>query len=1184
MSILSSLKIRLFILYLNNSLYLIFPYSTHRDINTYSIRIMLVIFLLACFGLLWLAHRFSLLLSLPIETSVRTLSIPIPKVPLISVDKVADTSMVIHWNDDSTSTHYSSSSSNLDHSSSKLDRKDGNNLKDSKDSNNITSNILNSNNNSDYDSNIISHYILYINGIESVLINGKQHKCTLDGLQPGTNYQIDLVAFNLAGFRSRSSPIFIKTSAKPIKDSNMQSLENPDNVIRCLLHEEERASVVKSDQFKATVSTGRSRSGTIEGHQNIHNNSNNSNTHHNDLSNSKTKHPHLIDDINELKWLLESGLEEVQSLMRSYKEAELEFEEEELNLISSRNEARERRKYEDNNRTNLRQEIKLLEEQRVKSASRISADEKKIKERLKKIENFNSQIEKWEKEIEHMKKKKEFILKENPENLKKLKQDIVTLNKQIFSSQTEVHEEEEDLRDEISKRKTLESQKIKVIQYFEEIDKNINDVTGLLSKEGLESLNKLIELKPEWKDELKKEIVEIDEKAESDWKALQQKEWLNFNNMKTEIDEQNKLSLINNNNNNNNGSNTNNNNNLTASINIENNPTTATNTTNVNGYLYNSLPSSSNNSINGFNNQNYSNNSMRNLIRPRITTTGSFHGSELLNEKSISQPDSTTNTFNSSNNANIWPINLSIDSNTTNMINPSNNDSINAPTVNMLLPQNLIDDEDFDRLFETQTRNQPTSSGSVNLMSPALSAVGINPSGSHQQNSSINNINNSVSSNNNNSVSPNIAQLNSFDSYPNSSINGLVLNSTPQNNRVTSLSALTSGNNQNNILTNSAPLNMIGSPQSLQAYLSNDNSLSANLLDLSHAATTSPFASNGPLNLNNTNSNNSNNVNNSGTNTTSDMEHSNILFNQNSVLLGSNLKDTNNHYSKIFGSLNGGNNNVRGNESSINNDNNGNSISRVRSTSFGSSIWSNGNNGNTSTWGSNNKVNNGFSFLGAPISMTSTTPNDSQNGIVYLNSSTTMNKPENNNDHNNFLFKNSTTISTSSDDKNVETAVVPENESPSHPSSPSFLKSMIEKFGASPSKTISNKTYEHAIDEYDDTVEEQIGKFSHNNGSNTHHKSTSLGSSRFFKLSRKNSVISSSQHSGATGSSSSNNGNASYLFNDEISNNNNVINHNHINDNDNSNVNSHSNNTNTSGFMGRKLSFAFKRDKDKEKY
>lgn len=1045
---------------------------------------MLIIFILAVAGLLWLAHRFSLLLALPIETSIKNLSIPIPKVPLISVDKVTDTSIVFHWTDVCGNSNQQESN----HSNSKIDKKE-------------TKDAASDFNRTDSTSKI-SHYILYINGIETVTINGREQKCTLESLQPGSNYQINLVAFNGLGFRSRSSPIFIKTSAKPIKTTNFQSLENPDTVIKYLLHEQERASLTKNDTHNKP--TNRSRSGTLDGHSP---NGFSIGHQHNENSLAATatattaKHPHLIDDINELKWMLESGLEEVQSLMNSYRESEMEFEDEEITLISARNEAKKRRKYEDNNRTNLRQEIKLLEEQRVKGTNRISIDKKKINERLKKIDNYTAQIKNWEIEIENMKEEKEYISKETPHTLKRLKQEIENLNKEIFSSQSEVHETEDDLRDEINLRKSLESQKAKVIELFENINKNIDDITGLLGKNGLQYLNELFELKPQWKDELNEQIVLIDEKAQSDYKALQHQEWVNFNKMKNEIEEQRK-----------------NNNVLSSQLNLglssnntESNSTTATNTTNVNGYLYHSLSKSNSHSIPSFTNQSFNNNSIRNIVRPRVTASGSFQGSDMLADQLLNRTDSkpsenndisnhnNTNTNNINNNSqntnsNLWSMNLGLDS--------SNNSMIEPTSVNMLLPQNLIEGEDFTQLFETQSKNQ--LSGDISGHMSLSQSVGLtNPS-------SVMPPTNSPSVLSKNADSPNVSSLKGFDIYQNNGINGLAI-SPPHDNKITSLSALTSSaNNQNNILPANSQMNLLRSPRS-------------NMLDLSQVTTTSPFNSTTPMNLSL-----------NGINTS----QSNSEIPSVSLFLNTNTDKTNdNPFSKIFESLSNSNNNTLDHNSTDGTAGMDFSISRARSSSFGSSIWSNGNrngqNGN-SNWGNLN-TGNGFSFLGDPISMTAAVEN---------NASAVVEDNGNNGGINN-----------------------------GHTSSPSFIKNMMGKFGSSPSKTLSNKTVADELEEaQNDVVEDrtnpgQLHSRTHSYGNSGHHKNSSFGSSRFFKLPRKNSVVSGAVSEGSNNSANGVNSSANLESGGGDADAEQTTEHNISN---NSGV----------GFMGRKLSFAFKREKE----
>jgi hypothetical protein len=1136
---------------------------------------MLMILLLACGGLLWLAHRFSLLLSLPVEITVKSLSIPIPKIPLISIDKVSSKTIVFHWtkqSDDDLNIEKEEFNDLKNDINIKLDinKTHSNNLDDLKDD---SSSLLSSD---------ISYFILYINGIETAVINGELNRCVLEDLQPDTDYQIDLVPFNIAGFRSRSIPVYIKTSPKEM-ENYLNDSEDPDQMIQSILREREKTLISENNDQKSPYYISNRIKNSIQ----------NENSY-----TSNSQHPQVIEDINELRWILITSLDEVDTLTNTRKEVRDEIKEEEINLLATRDEAKERRKFEDNNRINLRQEIKLLEEQRVKGTGRIAADEKKIKERLKKIENSKSQIETWNAEIEKMKTEKDSISVQHPDSLSKLKEEIVNLNKDIFSLQEEVHEVEAELRDEITKRKLLENQKIKVFELFENINKNIDVNTGLLSKEGMKYLDELSELKPEWKDELIKEIVLIDEKAESDYKALQQKEFLNFNKMKLEYDEQRKLALLQSSNN----SANNHPNKIPLSAhmaikNNENDTTTATTTTTVNGYLYNTLPTSSSASIvNAFNSQPFNGTSMRNLMRPRISTAGSFHGSDMLSDQ-LPRHDSTVNTFSSANNTsnNLWSMNLSLDSNPNIMIN----NNVEPTSVNMLLPQNLIDGEDFDQLFETQSKNQINDINSLSVLSPSLS--GLSSQAQNPPSSALSNL----------GGSPNLSQINGFDVYQNPSINSMVLNSTPQNNnKVNSLNVLASGTSQNNIIlsqsqssqqaqpplsSSAGQINLIGSPQSLNAHLSHVDG--SNMIDM-HAATRSPFDSKEPINLS-LNSNVSN-----------ELKPISSIFSTNS---------NNHHYSKIFGLFgnnSSNNNNNNNNNSHITNTNNNQhntadydnnhhsnnklanmknnsnatknmnnnldinlsdptadfALSRGRSTSFGSSIWSNGNNGNghnsnNNTWGTTSSMNkpNGFSFLGAPISMTSTTENESsnQNKNLYISHqqinhiNDLSEKDFSNNEsigaeiNNTYYHSASNSISTNLNDEDH----IRHSDDIQHPTSPSFLKSMIGKLGASPTKTLSGKTFENTSiieEEYDDSVDKNLHKNRKNSeNSQGHQKTSSLGSSRFFKLPRKNSIISTSQHSAITnGSTDSNNG----VIDEDL-------------------------NNNSSGFMGRKLSFAFKREK-----
>lgn len=874
---------------------------------------MLVLLLLTCCGILWLAHRCSLLLSLPLELSVKALNIPIPKIPLISIDKVTNDSICIHWSTDP------DTDADADRKQSKL-------LKSS-----------------------IAYYQLYLNGLETCKISGTKNKCILKDLKPNNNYQIDLVAFNQTGFRSKSSPVFVKTCANEFDPE----IKNLDEVVTLLMNKHDRQTMTKNYNIPRI---------TNEKPELAQLSNEISNNNGNKISSLTSANPHLMEDPNDLKYLLESVLLVINENMKSYKAAELDYQEEKANLLTTKQAAQERKNFEDANRSNLRSEIKFLEDQKVKNKSGVDSLNKKINEMSKKIDTFNAKIKEWNLEIERMKKTEKLLINEQPKLLQKLKDDINTLNQEIFFQQSEIHEAEDDLRNEIAKRKLLESHKVKITELFKNINNHIDDNTGLIKPDGMQYLNELLELKPEWKDELYEQFVAIDEKAEQDYKQLQQNEWLKFNKMKNKINSQ-RLELM---------------------KSKDELSTTATTTTNVNGYFYNSLQTAStgslvpNNTTGNGNSANtnlnqFSPNSLRNIIRPPITTTGSFNGNM---------------------DTGLWT-------------NPADNNEHSQNSVNMLLPQNLINGDEG--LFDSQSLNQ---------FNPSIS--NIIPPPPPPPSSAMSTMNSNMSNGLNVfTTSPNLQPIANFDLYPTTSAQqqSNFLSTTPQHSRITSLSGVLAANPN------------VGSSSNLiqSQLLSSPNTSENMLID----PTQSPF--NG-FQHRSTQSNGSE-------------------FDPVSLLLA----DSNQHYGNFFG----------------NDDKN--DINRARSSSFGSSIWSNGNNPNTQpgNWGAN-----GFSFLNPPMTMTSTTEE-------------------------------------------------PKDRSSHHERSPSFLKSMIGKLGSSPTKTISNKTVDNQLsDDHDtDIMSDHAGKSARSGSSGSVNPSTlnNAKSSRFFKLGggRKNSVVSNSQASHNSANSAS---------------------------------------------------------------
>ncbi|KAH3670701.1 hypothetical protein OGAPHI_001216 [Ogataea philodendri] len=448
---------------------------------------MLIPIALAILGFLWLLHRLLLLLSLPLEKSIKVLNVSIPTVPLVSIDKVSHSSMVIHWDspvDEDDADHstdpVSSGPPILQHASPKT----------------------------------ISHYVLYINGIQAAVINGDRHSCVINGLFPESNYQVDIVAFNMANFRSKSSPVHVKTGP-----NNMSELDHPDQLLDVLIPHDERETVTKKSTLRQTSPATRSRSNTA------------------DQENLKSRiHPHLITDIGELKFLLETGLDTVRSLSKASKELETDFLEEESVLIAARNEARERRKLEDQNRSSLRQEIKFLEETRMKTENRISSDQTKLETRRRKIQEKKSEMKQWKVLLAEKRAAKEKLEEREPVELETLKLQVEELNKEIFKLQIEVHDVEEDIKYDLANRKKQETLKQQLQALFEQLRTHTDTETGTLKPEGRTLFEELCKLRPDWEQDFKNEFS-LDDQFDSQWKVLRNTDKEKIETLRQQVDE-----------------------------------------------------------------------------------------------------------------------------------------------------------------------------------------------------------------------------------------------------------------------------------------------------------------------------------------------------------------------------------------------------------------------------------------------------------------------------------------------------------------------------------------------------------------------------------------------------------------------------------------------------------------------
>ncbi|CDK28426.1 unnamed protein product [Kuraishia capsulata CBS 1993] len=458
----------------------------------------MIIYVLFLAAVGWLIHRFIDLNTVPTEKAICNLNIHVPKVPQISIDNVTESSIALHWDTSSGSNHSEDQRDSLSDPTPPLGLSAVNTC-------------------------AINHYVLYVNGVQVAVIDGGQKACLLDSLISNTNYQIDLVAVNVSNYRSKSFPIYVKTRetqlSQPMakEESASEGLEfnlkdDPEDLLNHLAHakEAEKEKVKMHNTFRKQSPPGRrSRSNTVEKPQ------------------EQLPDPETITDIEELRFLLESGQEDLRSILQQQLQCQLEYRDEENLLNSTRNDLRQRKKIEDANRASVKSEIKYLEDSKRNFEDKIFKNRMKLDEKLKTIDEKEKEMSEWMEMLEAKRNSN----KELDSNASRTERELLSktemLNKEIFALQNENHEIEDDIKDLSAKRKKLENDKKHLVTIFRALETSTDIHTGAVGAEGSKALEKLSELNPGWKTEIEAEINE-DSARDARWRALQLKEVRRF--------------------------------------------------------------------------------------------------------------------------------------------------------------------------------------------------------------------------------------------------------------------------------------------------------------------------------------------------------------------------------------------------------------------------------------------------------------------------------------------------------------------------------------------------------------------------------------------------------------------------------------------------------------------------------
>ncbi|RCK63941.1 hypothetical protein Cantr_10459 [Candida viswanathii] len=155
-------------------------------------------------SLCWLLYRFYLILKTPVEKLIEDLNIEIPHTPILCIDSISETSIVIHWD---------------------IEVK--------------------------YDENL--YYVIVINEQEAATLTSTS--CKLNNLSPQQLYRIEILAINsITNFKSQSKPVYVQTCDPDNLDEkvNIDTLETDAREIVDTVHvsDDHTLESITIDQIK----------------------------------------------------------------------------------------------------------------------------------------------------------------------------------------------------------------------------------------------------------------------------------------------------------------------------------------------------------------------------------------------------------------------------------------------------------------------------------------------------------------------------------------------------------------------------------------------------------------------------------------------------------------------------------------------------------------------------------------------------------------------------------------------------------------------------------------------------------------------------------------------------------------------------------------------------------------------
>lgn len=341
-------------------------------------------------AVLWLCYRLYKFLSIPVGKIVQTLKIKTPPATKVSIDRVSVDSITIHWENEPVRGGTSKNS------------------------------------------NSISHYLLYLDNSQLAIFPNSPNSlytcCSLTGLSPETEYQLDFITVNRMGFMNKLPSLYCMTKSNSSRQRIKRSGQWRKNTLTTRANFDSSSSINVSEAAAASTAGNKSNGGPSFALP-----------AYSSLTALKDLESYSIDDLKKILICAQEDLHDVlsqqSSLLQDFQESKLQLELELENL-------RAHWSHEIDLRKSLKSTIKSLENSKLLYDLKLEKLKKNIDQSKAKIAKMDRDMKNWSHE-EMGQLNNEAFRQEYTRAMDQVREEITKLKKGIETTHADIAAQEE---------------------------------------------------------------------------------------------------------------------------------------------------------------------------------------------------------------------------------------------------------------------------------------------------------------------------------------------------------------------------------------------------------------------------------------------------------------------------------------------------------------------------------------------------------------------------------------------------------------------------------------------------------------------------------------------------------------------------------------------------------------------